>query len=405
MPPLSRIESALCKTTERLARELARPGEVAPDWSEFEWLIARAVAAMHGISALLAGELRWRGPDGWTEFLSQQREHIGHRHRRLQELLDSIAERCGREGIPVLALKGAALHLEGLYRQGERPMADLDLLTPPQYLLRAAEVLEGIGLREAHRTFKHRVFEARNSSPAQGLGEHADNKLKVELHERICEPLPLRLTDISKLVSPAGARPGLNPYPSRAALMAHLLLHAAGGMAYRTLRLIQLHDIALLTRRLALEDWQQLLEWRPWWAWPPLLLTERYYGASPPRELASALRACCPVILRRTCGRQHLSDISLSRLWLEAFPGIEWAHSIGEVVTYVARRLVPNAEVRADRRFALITDPALAQGDWGGLSQSRRILRALSARTPRPWPLYAVRLALGESRPASGSAS
>jgi hypothetical protein len=180
--------------------------------------------------------------------------------------------------------------------------------------------------------------------------------------------------------------------------MAHLLLHAAGGMAYRTLRLLQLHDIALLARRLEPQDWETLLRWRPWWAWPPLALAERYYGALGPRAVTAALRAACPTLLRVRCARQCLADVSLSRLWIEAFPGIEWSGSVREAMTFAARRIVPSAEVLADRQFARATDPNLASGDWGGLSQGRRILRALRSRTPRPWPLHNVRAALAEPR-------
>jgi hypothetical protein len=178
--------------------------------------------------------------------------------------------------------------------------------------------------------------------------------------------------------------------------MAHLLLHAAGGMAYRTLRLIQLHDLALVARRMAAADWRQLLEWRPWWAWPPLMLIERYYGAAAPGAVMTAARGSCPWTLRLACARQRLSDVSCSRLWLEAFPGLEWAQSLGEAVTFMARRIVPSAEVQSDRRLALATDPSLAEGDWGGLSQGRRILRGLRGRIPRPWPLHSVRIALAE---------
>ena len=398
LPPMPEVAGVLRATTEHLARELANPQPHAPDWSEFEWRTARAVAAMHCVSGLLAGKLRWRGPDGWAEFLSAQREHIARRQLRLHELLSSVAEHCQRQGIPVQALKGAALHREGLYRPGQRTMADLDLLCSPQHMERVAKILEGLALRESHRTFKHRVFEPRDSTPPRSFGEHADNDVKVELHDRICEPLPYRLTDISQLVSPHDAWPGLNPYPSRGALLAHLLLHAAGGMAYRTLRLVQLHDIALVAPRLTPEDWKELLGWQPWWGWPPIAIAERYYGALVPQWVRSALRAGCPLILRRMCGRQLLTDVSLSRLWLEAFPGIEWSGSVGEAMTFVARRIVPGAEVLADRKFALATDPSLASGDWGGLSQGRRILRALRARTPRPWPLHNVRAALAEPR-------
>ena len=55
LPPMTSVAAALRATTERLAGELANPGEAPPEWSAFEWRIARAVAVMHGISGLLAG--------------------------------------------------------------------------------------------------------------------------------------------------------------------------------------------------------------------------------------------------------------------------------------------------------------------------------------------------------------
>lgn len=398
LPPLASVAAALRLTTERLASELAQPKAAGPDWSEFEWATARAVAAMHGISAVLAEKLVWDGPPEWSAFLCGQREHVGRRQLRLQGLLAAVADHCRHAGIPVQALKGAALHREGLYEPTQRPMADLDLLSAPQHTVQVTKILEGLGLQESHRTFKHRIFGPRDATPPRVFGEHADNDLKVELHERICEPLPHRLTDISHWVLPREAAPGLNPYPSKAALMAHLLLHAAGGMAYRTLRLIHLHDIALLARRLTPEDWRQLSEWRPWWAWPPMTLAERYYGPLGPATVVAALRSSCQAVLRLTCHRQRISDVSLSRLWLEALPGIEWSRSFGEAAAFIARRIVPSAEIRSDRKFAAATDPNLAHGDWGSLPQGRRILRALRARTPRPWPLHNVRAALAESR-------
>src|ERR1700751_2514692 len=296
-----RVAAALRTTTERLAEELAQPRAAPPEWSAFQWRTARAVAAMQGISGLLAGKLPWRGPEGWAEFLVRQRDHMAQRQLRTLELLARVGERCQQQGVPVQALKGAALHAEGLYRRGERPMADLDLLTSLQHTVRAGEILGELGLRESHRTFKHRVFEEHHSTRARSFGEHTDNRLKVELHERICERLPYRLTDISHLVWPLQPAPGVNLYPSPAALMAHLLLHAAGAMAMRMLRLIQLHDLALMAPRLATQDWQQLLEWQLWWAAPPLVLTRRYYGTVIPDSVLAATRSCCPPILRHAC--------------------------------------------------------------------------------------------------------
>jgi hypothetical protein len=92
------------------------------------------------------------------------------------------------------------------------------------------------------------------------LGEHADNYLKVELHARIAEKLPLRITDVTDSVYPRTPHPGLNAYPSNAALMIHLLIHAAGAMASRSLRLLHLHDIALVSSRMAGSDWDELVK-------------------------------------------------------------------------------------------------------------------------------------------------
>ncbi len=394
LPPAAVVQAALRTTTERLAAELASPRPAAPAWTPFEWRIARAVAVMHGVSGLLAARLAWHGPPGWLDFLREQHAHTAARQGRLLELRERVSAAFAQVGIPAQALKGAVLEAMQLYRPGERPMADLDVLVSPPHAERAAGALARLGLHETQRTIKHRVFEAQPGAAAAHFGEHADNPLKVEFHERICEPLPLYLTDITRRVAGRDLHPGLNPYPSPAALMAHLLLHAAGGMTWRTLRLIQLHDIALLAGTLAVRDWEELLADAPGWAWPPLSLATHYYGSLLPSPLAQAARAACPRILRHVSARQRLSDVSLSRLWIEPLPGIEWAQSPAEALGFAARRLVPSAQTRAERRSSLATEPSLRDGDWGRISQARRVLRVLRTRTPRPWPLHNVRAAL-----------
>ena len=131
-PPPAVVQAALFKITETLAGELARPTDSTPDWSDFEWSIAKAVAAMHGVSPLLSTSLRWRGPAGWVNFLEEQRVHTANRHARIGELLRRLDQSTQEEGIAAMALKGAALHALGLYTAGERPMADLDLLVRPR---------------------------------------------------------------------------------------------------------------------------------------------------------------------------------------------------------------------------------------------------------------------------------
>jgi hypothetical protein len=357
---------------------------------------------MHGVSPLLCRALRWQGPAGWVRFLSEQSEHTANRHRRIQALLELIDDRARDNGISLVALKGAALHVIGLYEVGERPMADVDLLARPEDEQRTARMLEALGFHETYATWKHRVFDPVLYRAPAGFGEHSDNAIKIELHMRIREILPLRPAEVSRLVFPQQPRSGLNYYPSQAALLNHLLLHAAGAMVLRTVRLLHLHDISRLSARMTAADWEEFLmnaatqEAAAWWMFPPLALTARYYSSIPQRVLAVTASAC-PWLLKEVCRRQTLSDVSQSRLWLSAFPGIEWAQSIGEMLAYASQRVVPSGETLAVRKVIARTQPGLADNTWANLSQGRRILRWMTQRPARPDTLFAVHSALAQS--------
>ncbi|HEY0799428.1 MAG TPA: hypothetical protein VGD54_01190, partial [Steroidobacteraceae bacterium] len=109
VPPPRTLQVALRKITETLARALTAPTEPTPDWTDFEWLAARAVAAMHGVSPLLSRSLNWRAPAAWTKFLQDQRMHTAHRYERINAMLQDINSRSTEAGIATLALKGSAL--------------------------------------------------------------------------------------------------------------------------------------------------------------------------------------------------------------------------------------------------------------------------------------------------------
>jgi hypothetical protein len=128
LPPLAKIAAALRKTTDVLARELAVPTNEPPLWTNFEWDIARAVAAMHGVSSLLVSGLHWEGPEAWQRFLREQRDHCLGRRAQISRLLEAIDSQARREGVALVALKGAALYAGKIYVAGERPMGDIDLL-------------------------------------------------------------------------------------------------------------------------------------------------------------------------------------------------------------------------------------------------------------------------------------
>lgn len=281
-------------------------------------------------------------------------------------------------------------------------MADVDLLVAHADAGKAARLLQWLGFRKHSTTWKHQAYVAESAGGVARLGEHADNYLKVEVHTGIGEALPLRVAHVTELIFPAAPVAGLNPYPSRAALMAHLLLHAAGSMTIRALRLMHLHDIALLSAAMTGEDWDTLLGWSTapagergrghWWALPPLELAARYYpGAIPARVLD---RLSCSWLLRQVTRRRSLSDVSPSYLWVDAFPGIEWSRSTAEMVRYAANRIRPSPQMLALRRSWLESEGAGAQSQWQHLSQGRRILRWVISKPARDQTLHVVRAAL-----------
>jgi Uncharacterised nucleotidyltransferase len=395
VPPPAALHPTLCEVTERLARELADPTSCAPDWSDYEWTMARAVAAVHGISPLLSRSLQWQGPSAWRRFLEEQRAHTAVRHLRIQALLGSIDQKAREAGVAVTALKGAALHELGLYAAGDRPMADVDLLVRPADTLRMAALLVSLGYRQSGETWKERIFTPIDEYAPAAFGEHSNNSLKIELHERICEKLPWRMTDASECIFAPQPRPGLNGYPTNGSLMHHLLLHAAGSMAFQALRFLQLHDIALLSTRMSESDWNDMAtsispHARMWWAYPPLELMSRYYPSRVPRRVLAALSDDCSYVLRVIAARKSLIDVSYSYLWVKAFPGIEWSQSISECLAYAASRVRPNARHMAQRKYVATSQNWAKQGDWSSMSQGRRIVRWLARRQTRPTVMHAI---------------
>ena len=399
--PLKQIEAALRRTTETLATELAAPTDTTPDWTDFEWCIARAAAAIHGVSPLLAGTLRWRGPASWERFLAEQRDHTFRRHQRIARLLADIGAQAARNGIAIVALKGAALHEIGIYQPGERPMSDLDLLVRSSDVQATARLLCSCGYRESYATWKHRVFEPDATPTPIGFGEHADNPIKIELHARVAERMPVMDRDISALVLPACPQAGLNAYPSITALMIHLLLHAAGSMCFNGLRLIHLHDIALLARCMSRSDWECVLSAADGqassWVSPALTLTAHYYATAIPAHVVARAASDCSWLLRRLFRRRTLSDVSLSNLWIQALPGVEWSHSLQEALTYIKTRMRPDRQTLALRAELIKRHPSAENFSWHHLSHRQRIVQWVRYRPPRMETLSSVHAALSQA--------
>jgi hypothetical protein len=404
MPSLKLVRSGLNRTTEALAAELAlaRPGSRLPAWTDLEWRLASAVAVAHGVSPLLSRLSTWQKP-AWRLFLAAQREHVEQRHRRIAALLDRIDDGARDVGVAIVPLKGSALHALGIYTPGDRPMADIDLLVREEDVGPTTALLHELGYVESFTQWKHRVFKPVDSNPFAGLGEHRDTPVNIELHTRIQERLPVSAVDITTRIYPRHARPGLNPYPSTGALMSHLLLHAAGNVCGRSLRLMHLNDISLLATRMLASDWQALWDdGRPdsaWWALPPLRLVARYYPHAVPPIILARLERECPALLRTMSRRWTLTDMSCSDLWLHALPGVEWSRNLTEVARCVRNRLRPSAESVSERADMVRTQVWLQGQSWVTQGHRRRMLTWLTRPVPRMDTLYVVRAALEPAAP------
>jgi Uncharacterised nucleotidyltransferase len=406
LPPLKIVKDGLRRTTEALAMELAvaRPGGATPEWSELEWQLASAAAAAHGVSPLLYKFSTWQNPR-WRQFLANQRDHVEHRHQRIEALLKIIDTDARDVGLAIVPLKGSALHAMGIYVPGDRPMADIDLLVREHDADKAIKLLQDIGYVESFVQWKHRVFKPATGQPSAGLGEHRDTPINIELHTRIQERLPISTVDITERIYPRHPHPGLNPYPSTGALMNHLLLHAAGNICGRSLRLLHLNDISLLATRMFASDWEVLWDEHaadsPWWALPPLRLVARYYRNAIPEALFARLEPHCHPVLRTISRRQTLTQVSCSELWLHAFAGIEWSRSVRDVGHYVRNRVKPSDEAIKERADMVRTQFWLQGQSWVRLNHGRRVLTWLTRPMPRMDTLYVVRAALAAAAPVA----
>lgn len=394
LPPLKLIRAGLCRTTEALASELGCPGGPTPAWNDLEWRLAAVAAVAHGVSPLLWKHSDWSHP-GWRRFLENQHEHVAIRHTRIVALLERLDAAARAAGLAMTPLKGAALHALGIYAAGDRPMADIDLLAHEDDVDEATRLMYEVGYVQSFDHWRHRVFKPAAGRPWAVLGEHRDTPINIELHTRIRERLPVSVIDITERIRPRQPEPGLNPYPSRSALLAHLLLHAAGNICGRSLRLMHLHDIALLTRDMQPEEWVFLWQGGAcWWALPPLQMVARYYRAAIPEEVLATLARDCPRLLRIASRYQTLTRVSCSELWLHAFPGLEWSCGARDAAHFIADRIHPSEEKRQERADMTRTQLWLQNRDWVTATQRRRILTWLIRKVPRMDAMYVVRAAL-----------
>jgi hypothetical protein len=393
LPPFKVIDAALRTTTDTLIRAVITPTAQTPDWNEFEWRVARAVCGMQGITGLLATRLRWRGPASWHEFLAAQFEHIAVRDSRIAQLLVAVDEKMRSAGIAYVPLKGSSLRAFGIYRPGERPQSDVDMLIQPADAARIVDLLQSMGYVRLYAARRHDVFVPAAGASVSRNAEHRDNPIKIELHEKVSEYLPVDEVDITAGIRPANPQAGANNYPNPAALLRHLCLHNAGAMRANAARFIQVFDIAELARRLQPDDWRELTESaraESWWMYSPLIMAERHLPGSVPAPVLARLRSICPLWLRRRYENLPFHRVSWSNLRIEALPGCEWSRSPGEALRLLRSRLFPTREALDELALVKVFQPQLLRQRWYGASHPERIVRWLFSHPPRVQTMSAL---------------
>ncbi len=151
------------------------------------------------------------------------------RNLRMMHLLERIAGKFNEAGVPLMALKGAALNLT-LYEHGdERSMADLDLLIRPKDVDKAFALLEELGGLRGDPLVREDFFPRFHYETEYTLG--SVYPVKIDLHVR-----PFRPLRYARLLPPDAFWDRAAPVritratvftPSAEDMLIHLSVHAA----------------------------------------------------------------------------------------------------------------------------------------------------------------------------------
>jgi hypothetical protein len=299
--------------------------QVTAGWDTADWEAARWAVQVHGIGPLLhqASE-RWPDADALhpllRDYLAEQRRLSRERIALLLGDLAEILRACNDRGIDVLPLKGSQLATQYYAEPGLRPMSDLDLLVRPADEPPMLDLLADLGYRPTGRGWKH-ITLARPTAHGPVVsykGEHPGNPRSLDLHIRLAEQfwgIHYDLTVEAWADSEPATLLGIAAQRLRpTGLLHHLVVHASSDTIARRLRLLHLHDIALVAADVDRSGWERIVagararrEERM--VYPALLLASRYYAGIPSWALTT-LRSGVPPDLLRYLDASELDQLS-----------------------------------------------------------------------------------------------
>jgi hypothetical protein len=239
------------------------------------WPAVLEAAVAEGVSGLLYQALRSRAdiPAAPLAELKKTCHRIQARNIILMGELRSVLSQLGSAGIPVIALKGAALSLLVYGDIGLRPMVDLDLLVQPEQAERAVSILREAGYRRGSKPELRPGFDRQFHNEEQ-LRAPAPCMNNVDIHWQMIAPLfTNRHVDLPAVWERA-VEVGLVGQKAYCLSPADWVLHQAAHAFYkhRRDRLLDLVDLDRLIRYLGPRlDWQAVIGIGEAFHWLPAL--------------------------------------------------------------------------------------------------------------------------------------
>jgi hypothetical protein len=374
LPSLSEFQPVIAEITESLVGIVCgkNKADCLPAWTPEQWRYAKVVASIQGIAPLLhhagAGA---NGSNEWRDFVVEQYRLNTLRNQRVFGLLDCVLAKTHAHGAQVMPLKGVVLARLLYTDEGLRPMSDIDLFAHTGQLASAQAAIEEAGFIFADRSDREISYVYPPNSVVSWIGEHPDNPIKLELHLRVANRLRQEDYDITRVIAQNG-NAAYGGYPSWAAMMFHLLHHAAAHLSECGLRFIHLYDIHLLARRFSKQDWSALRDLLDrhdclWWAHGPLALLQRYFPGDAPGWIMQASHAAAPERLRRASARWTITQVSYCNLSSRyVLQRMAWMRTNRSLLFYCASYLSDSASRFADRLLARLASNGRAETNaWG----------------------------------------
>lgn len=214
-------------------RELAAPAACVPEVDR--------CATHEGLEGIVSFEARHGAWGGETSFPPRYRR-VFHRNAAALATIAVIGERLSRKGARAIVLKGASL-LATAYgcNLGLRPMGDVDLLVPPWHRVQLHEALVELGFRDYGFCYRRAGVDVDPHVDLLGAEHFPTRRLAYRFDPALlwrdarpfgpAVPAMLRLADVPQLL--------------------HQAIHA---LRHSFVRWVWLVDLALLLRRVEVEE-------------------------------------------------------------------------------------------------------------------------------------------------------